>query len=154
MKVLGRVASVAAVAVLAVGALAFAGDKGVAQGKVTAVSDKAVTLAVDGGAVLEFQVSQGARVYGSGASHKSRMLSSSGKKTTLSEFVREGQQPAWLLGEGTRISWFTDAAARARPRGSASPFTRSNLSAGGAPSPGGARRSSTCRVPAPRLRWS
>jgi hypothetical protein len=104
MKMLGRVVLVAAVAVLAVGTLAFAGDTGVAQGKVTAVSDKAVTLAVDGGAVLEFQVSQGARVYGSGASHKSRMLAASGKKTTMSEFVRKGQQVSVHYSEqaGTR----------------------------------------------------
>jgi hypothetical protein len=50
MKAFGRVALVAAVAVLAVSGLAFAGEKGIAQGKVTAVSDKAVTVAGDDGA--------------------------------------------------------------------------------------------------------
>jgi len=91
MKVLGRIALVAAVAVLAVSGLAFAGDNGIAQGKVTAVSAKAVTVAVDNGAVWTFEVTQGARVYGQGASHKTRMLVSSGKLTTMDAFVREGQ---------------------------------------------------------------
>ena len=91
MKVLGRIALVAAVAVLAVSGLAFAGDNGIAQGKVTAVSAKAVTVAVDNGAVWTFEVTQGARVYGQGASHKTRMLVSSGKLTTMDAFVRAGQ---------------------------------------------------------------
>jgi hypothetical protein len=79
-----------AVAVLAMSALAFAGETQVAQGKVKAVTDKAVTLAVDNGGELTFDVSQGARVYGQGASHKSRMLVSSGRPTTMGDFVREG----------------------------------------------------------------
>jgi hypothetical protein len=91
MKAVGRVALVAAVAVLAVSGLAFASEKGIAQGKVTAVSDKAVTVAGDDGAVWTFEVTQGARVYGQGASHKTRMLVSSGKPTTMDDFVREGQ---------------------------------------------------------------
>ncbi len=91
MKVLARVALVAAVAVLAVSSLAFAGENGIARGKVTAVSDKVVTVAGADGAVWTFQVTQGARVYGQGASHRSQMLVSSGRKTTLNEFVREGQ---------------------------------------------------------------
>jgi hypothetical protein len=89
MKVLGRVALVAAV--LAVSGLALAGEKGIAQGKVTAVSDNAVTVAGDDGATWTFTVTQGARVYGEGASHKTRMLVSSGKPTTMDDFVREGQ---------------------------------------------------------------
>jgi outer membrane lipoprotein-sorting protein len=91
MKVLGRVALVAAVAVLAVSGLAFAGEKRIAQGKVTAVSDKSITVAGDNGATWTFEVTQGARVYGTGASHKTRMLASSGKLTTMDEFVRQGQ---------------------------------------------------------------
>ncbi len=91
MKGLGRVALVAAVAVLAMTSLALAGEKGIAQGKVTAVSEKELTVAGDDGAVFSFQVTQGARVYGMGASHKSRMLSSSGKLSTMDAFVREGQ---------------------------------------------------------------
>jgi hypothetical protein len=79
-----------ALAVLAVGALAFAGETQVAQGKVKAVTDKAVTLAVENGADVTFEVSQGAQVYGQGASHKSRMLASSGRPTTMGDFVREG----------------------------------------------------------------
>jgi hypothetical protein len=90
MKVLGRLA-LTALAVLAVGSFALAGEKGVTLGKVTAVSDKAVTVAGEDGAVWTFEVTQGARVYGVGASHKSRMLRSSGRPTTLDDFVREGQ---------------------------------------------------------------
>lgn len=89
MRVFSRLA-LTALAVLAVGALAFAGDKGVVQGKVTAVSDKVVTLADDNGGVWTFAVTQDTRVYAPGASHKSRMLVSGGRKTTMDEFVREG----------------------------------------------------------------
>jgi len=89
MRVFSRFA-LTALAVLAVGGLAFAGEKGVAQGKVTAVSARAVTVAAEDGTVWTFEVSQGARVYGQGASHKSRMLASSGKMTTIDQFVREG----------------------------------------------------------------
>jgi hypothetical protein len=90
MRVLGRVTLVA-LAVLAVSALAFAGSTGVVQGKVTAVSDKAVSLVDDDGVVWNFEVSQGAQVYATGATHKSQMLVSSGIKTTMDDFVREGQ---------------------------------------------------------------
>lgn len=90
MKVFGRLA-LAVLAVLAVSTLALAGEKGVTQGKVKAVSDRAVTVAGEGGAEWTFEVTEGARVYGQGASHKTRMLVSSGKKTTLDAFVREGQ---------------------------------------------------------------
>jgi hypothetical protein len=90
MKMFSRVA-LSALAVLAVSALAFAGEAGIAQGKVTGVSDKIVALAGEDGVVWTFEVSQGAQVYATGASHKSRMLASSGSKTTMDEFVREGQ---------------------------------------------------------------
>jgi methyl coenzyme M reductase subunit C-like uncharacterized protein (methanogenesis marker protein 7) len=89
MKVLGRLA-LTALAVLAVGSFALAGEKGVTQGKVTAVSDKVVTVALEDGAELTFEVTQGARVYGTGAGRKSRMLKSSGRMTTMDDFVREG----------------------------------------------------------------
>jgi hypothetical protein len=91
MKVLAKVTLVAAVAVLLVSGVAFAGESGIAQGKVTAVSDKELTVAGDDGAVVTFQVTQGARVYGAGASHKTRMLASSGKLSTMDAFVRQGQ---------------------------------------------------------------
>jgi hypothetical protein len=91
MKMLGRVALVAAVAVLVVGGSAFAAQKGVAQGRVTAVSEKSVTVSGTSGAPLTFEVTQGARVYGEGASHKSRALVASGKATTMDNFVRQGQ---------------------------------------------------------------
>jgi hypothetical protein len=91
MKAVVRVALVAAVAVLAVSGLAFASEKGIAQGKVTAVSDTSVTVSGDNGAQWTFEVTEGARVYGEGASRKSRMLASNGKPTTMDDFVREGQ---------------------------------------------------------------
>lgn len=89
MRVFGRFA-LTALAVLAVSGLAVAGEKGVAEGKVTAVSDKAVTVVDKDGVASTFQVTQGARVYAEGATHKSQMLVSSGKKTTMDDFVREG----------------------------------------------------------------
>ena len=89
MRVFSRLA-LTALAVLAVGAPAFAGEKNVVQGKVTAVSDKAVTLADDSGVVWTLEVTPDTRVLAPGASHKSRMLVSSGRKTTMDEFVREG----------------------------------------------------------------
>ena len=103
MRLLSRLA-LTAVAVLAVGGLAFAGEKGVAQGKVTAVSQKAVSVAGEDGTVWTFEVSHGAKVYAQGASHKSRMLASSGRTTTLDEFVREGHRVTVYYREqgGTR----------------------------------------------------
>ena len=92
MKRLARVALIAAVAVLAVGGSSFAAQKSVAQGRVTAVSEKAVTVAGARGAQWTFEVTQGARVYGTGASHKTRALESNGKLRTMDNFVREGQQ--------------------------------------------------------------
>jgi len=103
MKVLKGISS-AALAVLVVSALAFAGETRVAQGKVKAVSDKAVTLAGENGAEITFEVSQGARVYAQGASHKSQMLASSGRPTTMDNFVREGSYVTVYFREqaGTR----------------------------------------------------
>ncbi len=92
MKMLGRVALVAAVAVLAVSGFASAAEKGVAQGKVTAVSQKEVTVAGANGAQWTFEVTPGARVYETGASHKTRALESNGKLRTMDKFVREGQR--------------------------------------------------------------
>jgi hypothetical protein len=90
MKMFSRVA-LTALAVLAVGALASAADTRVAYGKVKAVSDKVVTLADANGVLSTFEVAQGAKVYATGASRKSRMLASSGKKTTMGDFVRQDQ---------------------------------------------------------------
>lgn len=89
MRVFSRIALTALV-VLAASTLAFAGGKGVVQGRVTAVSDSTVTVAEEGGAVWTFEVTEGAQVYARGGTHKSQMLVSSGKKTTMDDFVREG----------------------------------------------------------------
>jgi len=103
MKVPSRVA-LAALVVLAVSALAFAGEARMVQGKVTAVSDKAVTVADEDGVVWNFEVSQGAQVYATGATHKSAMLTSSGRPTTMDNFVREGHHVVVYYREedGTR----------------------------------------------------
>jgi hypothetical protein len=103
MRLFSRVA-LTALAVLSVGSFALAGEKGVAQGKVTAVSNKAVTVAGEDGAVWTFEVTQGARVYAEGAGHKSRMLTSSGRKTTVDDFVREGHYVTvhYRVQDGTR----------------------------------------------------
>jgi len=63
----------------------------------------AVAVGEDG-TVWTFEVSQGAKVYAQGASHKSRMLASSGRTTTLDEFVREGHRVTVYYREqgGTR----------------------------------------------------
>ena len=90
MKMFSRVA-LSALAVLAVGGLAFGGSDGNGWGKVKTVSDKVVTLADEDGAVWTFEVAQGAQVYATGATRKSQMLASSGKKTTMGDFVREDQ---------------------------------------------------------------
>ena len=90
MRGLSRVA-LAALAVLVVSAHAFAGPTAVVQGKVTAVSERAVSVVDEDGVVWNFEVSQGAQVYASGATHKSQMLVASGSKTTMDDFVREGQ---------------------------------------------------------------
>jgi hypothetical protein len=89
MRMLSR-ASLTVLAVLAASAITFAGEVGVAQGKVTAVSDKTVTLADARGVEHTYHVTQGAKVYAQGASHRSQMLASNGKKTTMDAFVREG----------------------------------------------------------------
>jgi hypothetical protein len=89
MRVFSRLA-LTALAVLAVGAQAFAGEKSVVQGKVTAVSDRAVTLADDNGVEWTLEVTPETRVLAPGASHKSQTLTARGKKTTMDEFVREG----------------------------------------------------------------
>jgi hypothetical protein len=56
------------------------------------------------GAVWTFEVTQGARVYAEGAGHKSRMLTSSGRKTTVDDFVREGHYVTvhYRVQDGTR----------------------------------------------------
>ena len=100
MRVFGRFA-LTALAVLAVSGLAVAGEKGVARGKVTAVSDKAVTVVDKDGVASTFEVTQGARVYAEGATHKSQMLASSGKKTTMDDFVREGTTSPCTTGSRT-----------------------------------------------------
>ena len=90
MKTLGRIA-LAAVAVLAVGTLAVAGDLQVAQGKVTAVNGKILTVAGEDGQTWTFEMTEGAKVVATHGAHKMEALVAAGKKPVVEEFVRENQ---------------------------------------------------------------
>lgn len=85
-----RKVSMAALAILVVSSMAFAGgDANIAKGKVTAVSGNTVTVAGEDGESWSFEVTGKTRVVAEGAGHKAQRLSSTGRKTTLDEFVRE-----------------------------------------------------------------
>ena len=105
MRNVGRIALVA-LAVLAVGSLTFAGELQVAQGKVTALSGKSLTVTGEGGAEWTFEVVQGAQVIAEGASHKADALSAAGRKTILDDFVREDHVVTVYYSEenGTRYA--------------------------------------------------
>jgi hypothetical protein len=90
MKKLARLA-LAAVAVLAVGTLAVAGDLQVAQGKVTAVNGKMLTVAGEDGQTWTFEMTEGAKVVATRGTHKMEALAAAGKKPVVEEFVRENQ---------------------------------------------------------------
>ena len=91
MSTFRRVASVA-IAVLAVGALAFAGEAQKVKGKVKAVSGNAVTVIADDGAEQTFEVTAKTKIVGSGCHHRAHALEASGKKAAVEEFVREDQR--------------------------------------------------------------
>lgn len=105
MRNVGRTALVA-LAVLAVGALTFAGEMQIAQGKVTALSGKSLTVTGEDGAEWTFEVVQGAQVIAEGASHKAEALSAAGRKTILDDFVREDHVVTVYYSEenGTRYA--------------------------------------------------
>ena len=85
-----RVSSMA-VAVLAVGALAFGSAAQTVTGTVKAVATNGVVLVTGDGTEYTFEVSPATRVLAAGAAHRSQALSASGKKATLGQFVREKQ---------------------------------------------------------------
>jgi len=99
-----RKVSMTALAILAVGALAFAGEAQEVKGKVTAVSGNTITVSGEDGQMLSFEVTGETTVVAEGAAHKADRLSSVGKKTTLDEFVRENQRVTLRYWEkdGTR----------------------------------------------------
>ncbi len=103
MRNVGRIPLVA-LAVLAVGALTFAGERQIAQGKVTALSGKSLTVTGEDGAEWTFEVVQGAQVIAEGASHKAEALSAAGRKANLDDFVRENHVVTVYYSEenGTR----------------------------------------------------
>jgi hypothetical protein len=53
----------------------------------TVESDKAVTVVDKDGVASTFEVTRGARVYAEGATHKSQILASSGRKTTMGVYT-------------------------------------------------------------------
>ena len=141
MRGLSRV-TLSALAVVFVSALAFAGPTGVVQGKVTAVSEKAVSVVDEDGTVWNFEVSQGAQVYASGATHKSQMLISSGSKTTMDDFVREGPlRERALPGAGRRADPHQGARSLTGRDRSPAPTALNRTG----PACGGRRRSRKCR---------
>lgn len=91
MKNVRRI-SLVAVAVLAVSALAFAGEMESAKGRVDAVSGNTVTVIGDDGQAWDFEVTQSTKVLAVGAGHKSRELEAVGKKREISQFLREGER--------------------------------------------------------------
>jgi hypothetical protein len=103
MKNLGRIA-MAALAVLAVGSLALASEMQVAQGKVKTLSGKTLILAGEDGVDWVFEISEGAVVVATGATHKSDALAAAGKKPVIDDFVRENHYVTvqYLEENGTR----------------------------------------------------
>jgi len=97
--------SMTAFAILAVSALAFAGEAQVAKGRVTAVSGNTISVSDADGQVWSYEVTASTRVVAEGAAHKAAKLNSVGKKTTLDEFVRENQRVTVSYSErdGTRL---------------------------------------------------
>ena len=87
-----RRASSIAIAVLAVGALAFAGEAQKVKGKVKAVSGNAVTVIADDGAEQTFEVTAKTKIVGSGCHRRAHALEANGKRATVEEFVREDQR--------------------------------------------------------------
>jgi hypothetical protein len=103
MSTLRRVSSIA-IAVLAVGALAFAGEAQKVTGTIKAVSGNAVTVVAEDGAEHTFEVTAKTKVVGAGCHHRAHALEANGKKATIEEFVREDQRVSvqYREGNGTR----------------------------------------------------
>jgi YD repeat-containing protein len=97
--------SMTALSILAMSALAFAGEAQVAKGRVTALSGNTISVSDADGQVWAYEVTASTRVVAEGAAHKAAKLSSVGKKTTLDEFVRENQRVTVSYSErdGTRF---------------------------------------------------
>ena len=97
--------SMTALSILAMNALAFAGEAQVAKGRVTALSGNTISVSDADGQVWAYEVTASTRVVAEGAAHKAAKLSSVGKKTTLDEFVRENQRVTVSYSErdGTRF---------------------------------------------------
>jgi hypothetical protein len=86
-----RKVTLIAIALLAVGTFALAGEAQIAKGKVQAISSNSVTVAGENGEVWTFEVNDQTQVIAEGAAHKSEKLNAVGQKTTMDDFVRENQ---------------------------------------------------------------
>ena len=80
-----------AIALLAVGTFAFAGEIQTAEGTVQDISRNTVTIAGDDGDVWSFEAISGSKVIAEGAAHKKRNLAGVHMKPTVRHFVRENQ---------------------------------------------------------------
>jgi len=86
-----RKVTLIAIALLAVGTFAFAGEAQTADGKVQAISGNTVTVAGEDGEVWTFEANTDTTVIAEGAAHTKRNLAGVGMKTTVDKLVREGQ---------------------------------------------------------------
>ena len=83
----------AAVAILALPAIAIAGQEGKtmnATGTVSAVATDSLTVKSKAGAETKFMIDKDTVVNAKGATHKSLALKADGKATVLTDFVKSG----------------------------------------------------------------
>jgi hypothetical protein len=80
-----------AIALLAVGTFAFAGEIQTAEGTVQDISGNTVTVEGENGEVWSFEAISGSKVIAEGAAHKKRNLAAVGMKPNVGKFVRENQ---------------------------------------------------------------
>ena len=81
-----------AIALLAVGTFASAGEFQTAEGTVQDVSGNTVTVQGENGETWGFEAVSGTKVIAEGATHKKRNLEAVSMKATVGKFVRADQQ--------------------------------------------------------------
>ena len=80
-----------AIALLAVGTFAFAGEIQTAEGTVQDISGNIITVGGENGEVWSFEAISGSKVIAEGAAHKKRNLAGVRMKPTVDKFVSENQ---------------------------------------------------------------
>jgi hypothetical protein len=80
-----------AIALLAVGTFAFAGEIQTAEGTVQDISGNTVTIEGENGEVLSFESISGSKVIAVGAAHVKRNLAAVRLRPTMRDFVRKNQ---------------------------------------------------------------